>query len=413
MIALEERVLALLVYKPDVLLPLKPFDTEIFGKWKSVVEEIIAQSNDGIRPSLGTIYEKVKLSHEDEVRLGELHWLNIDHPENYVALLESLKESHRQAILKKEMHKVLNSTSGGEKASDTLKKMAMLALEGERGKKDNDYCDTSGLVDVVEKRLSDLEENRGKHTMHVGIGKLSQHYNGLQPGRLVVVGANTGVGKTSFALTVASNVARQGFKVCLFSTEQPNDEIGIKLLSLLSGINSAALLDGRIKNGHRDWIALDKAKQELKSLDIKINDKSAIKVSEIAMLCKSWQATSGVDLVVIDYLTRLKPESETKETMNYVVGRMVADVKNISRDLRVPVILLSQLNRAADGGQPKNSNLRDSGIVEQEADSILLLHRDMGGNEGGKAAIVIGKNRHGIAGIKLEVEFHPETQRWY
>lgn len=404
---LEDRIVTIALNNPAVLLT-KSYDLEIFTKWRKVVAVIITQLNNGISPSVATISQALpELTESQEIELCELVWDERAKKDNFGFFIEQLEAGHHEIWVYRSMMAIINSISQDVKPSDALAKIGALALCS--GKSSiNHTCDSKGLIEAVETRMKEIEGEKGRYSITTGIEKLDRIYKGLQPGRLVVVGANSGVGKTSFAVTVMSNMARQGYKVGLFSTEQPRDEIGVKLLALLSGISTESITDGV-----PDWEKLKQAKEEILRQNIFVCDKESIKVSEIAMQCQSWIALHGLDFVVIDYLTRLKPEKETNESAVYRVGRMVAEVKNIARNLKIPVLLLSQLNRAADGKIPTKANLRDSGVIEQESDSILLLSRPTEDDKTAMTGIIVEKNRHGIAGKYLTVEFHGETQRWY
>lgn len=404
---LEDRIITIALNNPFILFS-KPVDLEIFTKWKKVIATIITQINNGVSPSIATIMQDMPdMAEKQEVELYELMFDDRVKPDNYGFLIEQLEIGYHEIWVYRNMMSIINSISQEFKPSDALLKIGSLALSSGRNTVSH-TCDSKGLIESVEARMSEMQSEKGRYSITTGIEKLDRIYKGLQPGRLVVVGANSGVGKTSFAVTVMSNMARQGYKVGLFSTEQPRDEIGVKLLSLLSGVGTNEIMEGK-----PDWDRLKKAKDEILSQNIFICDKESIKVSEISMQCQSWMALHGIDFIVIDYLTRLKPEKETNESAVYRVGKMVADVKNIARKLKIPVLLLSQLNRASDGKVPTKANLRDSGVIEQESDSILLLSRPTEEDKTAMTGIIVEKNRHGLAGKYLTVEFDGETQRWF
>ena len=159
------------------------------------------------------------------------------------------------------------------------------------------------------------------------------------------------------------------------------------------------------------------------------------KISEVIMQCRAWDMLARLDVIVIDYLTRIKPD-KTANNQNLDVGEVVTAMKNMARHMNIPVIVLAQLNRESAkraNKKPTMADLRDSGIIEQEADCILLLHRDEERTEivsrshsafwekpgvdevfyPEQTLIIVEKNRHGEAGIDLMVNFDKKIMRWF
>ena len=137
------------------------------------------------------------------------------------------------------------------------------------------------------------------------------------------------------------------------------------------------------------------AAERISKMPIFINDKPCTTVSEISMQCRAWHMAHKLDVVFIDYITRVKPDKETSNRVNDV-GEIAASIKNIARSLNIPVIALAQLNRGSENRTdktPRMADLRDSGIIEQEADYVLLLHREPEENGNDKILIIVEKKQ--------------------
>ncbi|MEQ1560365.1 MAG: DnaB-like helicase C-terminal domain-containing protein [Methyloglobulus sp.] len=408
----EDYLLGMLLCDPGLLLTV-PFDLLIFRKWHRVVALMLTQLNSGIKPDVFTLSEKFP---DWDSLVFELELLKNDskgESGNYKKYLKSLESNVTEVrvftALKKTLSEIEAGTMPTQAAAGFSAKMMQLTSTANRQYSYN----AKELMAGMDAKLKEISENKGKFQIKSGIEKLDRLYGSFHPSDLVVVGARPSIGKTAWGLTVASNIARGGYKVGFISTEMANEQISFRLNSLFSGVDGSkyryANFDGdewgRVANGIRD----------IGKLSINVCDKTEMKVSDVAMQCSAWKINGGLDIVVVDYLTRLKPERE-KASKVVEVGEIVTAIKNMARDLRIPVLLLAQLNRAVTtrtDKRPTMADLRDSGVIEQEADSILLLSRATKDDEGARTAIFVDKNRHGQAGMALTVEFDEKTGRWF
>jgi replicative DNA helicase len=225
---------------------------------------------------------------------------------------------------------------------------------------------------------------------------------------MVVVGARPGVGKTSYAASVLLNIAKAGKRVGFVSSEMSASQVMLRLTALESDIAGHKLRDADLDE--LDWSRLTATTSRLAALNVRIYDKPAITSADVMMQCKAWMIDGGIDFVVIDYLTRIK-SVKSIGNQNLDVGEVVTTMKNIARTLNIPVMVLAQLNRDAANRRPVMSDLRDSGIIEQEADQILMLYRDKD-DELAPAEIIIEKNRHGESMCIVQCHFDRKTMRW-
>ena len=227
---------------------------------------------------------------------------------------------------------------------------------------------------------------------------------GMGKGDFVIVGARPGMGKTSFVLNIASNVAEKTKKaVCVFSLEMPAEQLVTRMLASEAMVDSYSLRSGKLTP--EDWTKIAEASGRLAGIDLLIDDSAGITAT--AMKAKL-RRVNNLGLVVIDYLQLMQGERHL-DNKAQEVGDISRSLKLMAKELGVPVICCAQLNRATDSRtdkRPMISDLRDSGNIEQDADTILFLYRDeyynsdkaAGEGESQIVEVLIAKNRHGSTG---------------
>jgi len=252
--------------------------------------------------------------------------------------------------------------------------------------------------------------------------------NGLQKTDLIILAARPSMGKTSLALNIASNAAMfYGKTVLFFSLEMNAQQLAIRTLSSIAGINQSKLRHGMI-DGETSKVLLAKAREleDEKQMPLFIDDSSDVRAFDLLSKCRVFKRkhNNNLDLVVVDYLQMMQISGKAE---NRAVG--VAEnsriLKNLAKELEVPVLVLAQLNREVEkrptGGIPQLSDLRDSGSIEQDADMVWFIHRpavekmkkkgndsEITEEEKRQAFLIIAKHRNGPT-AKIEFEFHGET----
>ena len=232
------------------------------------------------------------------------------------------------------------------------------------------------LVDEIQDRWEGKADPVGLST---GFPIIDHRTGGLKGGQHVVIGARPGAGKTSMGLNIAQHVAMCGKNVMIFSAEMTRKELQIRAISEHSGIDSRVLSnnvrpDQLKKEFHGKLFS---ALSKVKELPIWVDDKSNLRVSEIESKSRRMHREMGIDLIVVDYLQLLKPEGDAWSKED-AVARMSGGLKNLAKELTVPVLTMVQLNRNSETGnrRPGTSDFRDSGSIEQDADMALLLYRN-------------------------------------
>ena len=267
------------------------------------------------------------------------------------------------------------------------------------------------LPDVLD-RLSEMSEHENHLPgLSTGLSAIDQKITGLNKSDLILLAARPGMGKTSLALNVALNVAREGKTVAVFSLEMSREQLATRLLSSEALVENNRLRTGLLRE--TDWEKIAGAATVLNRLDIRIDDNPLLSVADMNAKCRRLE---GLALVVVDYLQLMTSAGGGRggENRQQVVSDMSRMLKIMAKELNVPVICLSQLSRAnekRDDKRPMLSDLRESGAIEQDADIVLFLYRDDYYNEDSEkhniAECIVAKNRHGETG-KVELRWMPE-----
>jgi replicative DNA helicase len=257
-----------------------------------------------------------------------------------------------------------------------------------------------GTVD----RLDLLHQSQGSLTgLPTGFNKLDDYTAGLQPGDLIIVAGRPSMGKTTLALNIGENAALGHRKsVAVFSMEMSVEQLAFRMVSSLGRVDQAHLRNGRF--GDDDWPRIHGAIQQMSEAPIFIDDTPALTPTEVRARARRLQRERGLDLIVLDYLQLMKVAGTT-ENRATEISEISRSLKALARELRIPIIALSQLNRSVEQRQDKKpvmSDLRESGAIEQDADLILFIYRDEVYNQDsprkGIADITIAKQRNGPTG---------------
>ncbi len=236
---------------------------------------------------------------------------------------------------------------------------------------------------------------------------------GLQPADLIIIAGRPSMGKTAFALNLGYHAAKITNKeVVIFSLEMSQEQLGIRMLGFDSRIDATKLRTGNLRDS--EWAALTESANRLSELPISIDDSSGVSVLEMKAKCRRLKQKNELALVIIDYLQLIQGR-KTSESRQLEMSEISRSLKAMAKDLHVPVIALSQLNRKVEdrpNKRPQLADLRESGAIEQDADVIAFVYRDEMYNpdlEENKniAEIIIGKQRNGPTG-KFKLTFLKE-----
>ncbi len=263
-------------------------------------------------------------------------------------------------------------------------------------------------VDSVLEKFEELAKNKGAlRGITTGFYALDKITNGLQRSDLILLAARPAFGKTSLGMNILTNSALAGYKCAMFSLEMPTSQIIQRQLCAIGSVNMTKPLAGEMEP--EEWQAILEASKKLKNLEIYVDDGSMNTPMDILSKCRKLKRENGLDLIMIDYL-QLMSMPNAKDNRSQEISDMTRALKIAARELDVPIILLSQLNRAVESRKdhtPMLSDLRESGSIEQDADIVMFINRPdkYADYQGEKdiAEIVIAKHRNGQTGtIKLK-----------
>jgi len=270
------------------------------------------------------------------------------------------------------------------------------------------------LADIIPQLKHQIERFSQSHTYITGIPSgfpdLDRLTTGFHGGDLVIVAGRPGMGKSSFALSIAKNVAeRESRAVGIFSLEMAKDQLALRLLSFISRIPLYELRLGKLTEVQKE--VLEKAFEHLASLPIYIDDTPALSTTELRIKALRMKKEKNVDLIIVDYLQLLRGVKKYSSRQEEV-AEISRSLKALAKELDVPVIALAQLSRQVEhrsDKRPQLADLRESGQIEQDADLIIFLHRpeyylklkkkDVPPDLKGKVEIIVAKQRQGPQGI--------------
>ena len=299
-------------------------------------------------------------------------------------------------------------------AADTLDAAEQKIFAVRRGQSAQDMVPISRVLPDVLERLGEMTESQDHMPgLSSGFSAVDAKITGLNKSDLLLLAARPGMGKTSFALNIALNVARSSRKtVAIFSLEMSAEQLVTRILSGEALVENYRLRTGNLRE--TDWQKIASAASVLNQLDIRVDDNPMLSAADMNAKCRR---LDNLGLVVIDYLqlmTSAGDKGNRGENRQQVVSDISRMMKIMAKELNVPVICLSQLSRAnekRDDKRPMLSDLRESGAIEQDADIVMFLYRDDYYNEDSEkhniAECIIAKNRHGETG-KVELRWMPE-----
>jgi replicative DNA helicase len=265
------------------------------------------------------------------------------------------------------------------------------------------------IIDLLGDSIKMLEEMAASESHLLGVPtgfiELDQLLAGLRGGDLLVLAARPGVGKTSLALNLAVSAAREGTTVAFFSLEMPSAQLTQRILSSEASVNSANMRSGRALS-EADWKSIIDTCSALSEYEFYIDDTPGLSLVELR--AKARRQLQGVEkgLIVIDYLQLMQDKERSHQDRWVAVGEISRGLKILAKELRVPILALSQLSRAVESRKdkrPQLSDLRESGNIEQDADVVMFIDRSLSEDEAssfdrpdaGMAKLIVGKNRNG------------------
>jgi len=312
-------------------------------------------------------------------------------------------------IAKEAAHSNLDETL--QSLRDTTSQM--IADEPQRTGKPSGY-DIPEAVRYITEHLEEAGAQEAQDAISSGVRALDGYTSGFHPGELMIVAARPGVGKTALAISVALSVAEAGMPVLFFSLEMPLEQLYYRAISQRSDVPLSLFRRPKELKG-TDWEEIHIALGRLNGQQLVFDATATLTVEELAIRSRSRKHKSGLGLVVVDYLQLIHVPNETFREQ--AVAHVSRSLKRLALELEVPVIALSQLNRAVEhrsSRAPVLSDLRESGSIEQDADTVIFVHRPAVWDKDADpsdAELIIAKQRNGPLG-RLDITFDEHTTRF-
>ncbi|MCC7384787.1 MAG: replicative DNA helicase [Deltaproteobacteria bacterium] len=311
---------------------------------------------------------------------------------------------------------IATSAFEGGRADDVLDQAERMVFDVSMVKARRGVAPISDIVKDAFRRIEILYEQKKEITgVATGFIDVDRMTAGLQPSDLIIVAGRPSMGKTSFAINMGSNAAlREQTGVAIFSLEMSKEQLVMRMLCSEGRIDLARMRGGFLEES--DWPKLAKAAGTLSEAPMFIDDSGSLSVLEVRAKCRRIAAEKGLGLIIVDYLQLMRgsPNAQSREQEISEISR---GLKSLAKELNVPVIALSQLNRSLEqraDKRPVLSDLRESGAIEQDADVIMFVYRDEvyepKEENRGIAEIIIGKQRNGPIGTARAKFFHSYTR---
>jgi replicative DNA helicase len=288
----------------------------------------------------------------------------------------------------------------------------------EKGHRRGDFQPLNTLLSKAVDRIDTLFRSKSSITgVPTGYTDLDDMTSGLQPSDLIIIAGRPSMGKTSLAMNIAENAAvGNKIPVAVFSMEMPGTQLALRMMASLGRINAHRVRTGKLDDD--DWPRLTSAVSLLNEAPIFIDDSPGLTPMELRARARRLKREHGLGMIIIDYLQLMQSSDRNEENRATEISNITRALKGLAKELDVPVIAMSQLNRSVESRtdkRPVMSDLRESGAIEQDADVIFFIYRDEVYNKDspvkGTADIIIGKQRNGPIG-EVRLTFLGEYTRF-
>ena len=299
--------------------------------------------------------------------------------------------------------------------SDKMEKQVFQLLTKRQGRELTPIADI--VMDALDRISAASSQNSSLTGLATGFHDLDFKTSGFQPSDLILIAARPSMGKTAFVLNIGAYMAfREKKRVAIFSLEMSKEQLVNRLLAQESNINAGSLRNGRLKDS--EWENLVMGADVIGKSDLVIDDTPGISVPELRSKCRRLKLEGGLDCIMVDYLQLMSGSGRSSDSRQQEISEISRGLKEIARELHVPLVALSQLSRAVEqrpDHRPVLSDLRESGAIEQDADVVIFLYRDDYYNKDserqGIADIMIRKQRNGPLG-DVELVWLPEYTKF-
>lgn len=385
-------------------------DDFYYGEYGLFFEAMVALSNEDKPVDLLTVSSKLKQMDAPESICNMEYVRDIIGGFSIAANAEEYAQEVRDLATLRKVIKFTEKTTelcyaGKTQVEDLLNNTEKELFDIiQRRNKGDDYTPINEIIPSVLDTIEASSKREGKITgVPTGFIDLDEKLTGLHAEELILIAARPAMGKTAFALNIAQNVAMKSRIPCVvFSLEMSKEQLATRLMAMDSMVDSQMIRTGQLADS--DWEKLIDSTGRVADMPMYIDDTPGITIPELRSKCRKLKQQADIGLIIIDYL-QLMSGSGRRESRQQEISEISRSLKILAKELKVPIIALSQLNRAADSREdhkPVMSDLRESGAIEQDADVIMFIYRDDYYNKEstkpGIADIIVAKQRNGSTG---------------
>jgi replicative DNA helicase len=386
---------------------------------QKIFEAILELSRLGDSVDLVTVSEKLRHLGSDQQQLGPAYLVDLTENCPVTHNIEHYANIVKNHFYRRDIIKACQDVISGASSYEGSIESFIESVEKQFLQIASEY-DTKGIVradEVLESTIEELQkklELDGSTTgVPTGFNEVDRLTGGLQPSDLIILAARPGMGKTALVLNISTNAAFSNKSVAIFTLEMSKEQLMSRVLASVSRVDSSRLRKGDLSDEEQDRL-MEGARRiyESKSF-LGIDETPGISLMELRSRCRRYHKENGLDLIIIDYLQLMSGSASKSESREREISEISMGLKNLAKELKVPVIALAQLNRGPDARpdkRPKLSDLRESGSMEQDADMILFVYRDEYYNpnseHAGTAELIVAKNRHGST-TTLRLAYQP------
>ena len=390
---------------------------------KKIYEAIKKMYENNIALDITTITEELDKS-KDLAAVGGIEYLtdvidSVVTASNIDYYINIIKE---KAIIRRLINTatdiITESYNAEENITSLLDNAEKSILEVIRSRQTTEFRPINEILKNAQAQLEFLSQNKSTISgLETGFYDLDKATSGLHEGEMIVLAARPGMGKTAFALNIATHAAKTTKKaIAIFNLEMSAEQLVNRMISAIGGIDGRKLQNGQLNQN--DWKKYNEAISQLANTNIYVEDNASITSNDIRAKCRRLATKpEGLGLIIIDYLQLLTTGGKRPESRQQEFSDISRSIKTMAMELKVPVIALAQLSRNAEkreNNEPMLADLRESGSIEQDADIVMFINRkdyykaktELGKNENVETDIIIAKHRKGGTG-KFTVLFEP------
>lgn len=427
-VEVEKKLLSAMMLRESTIIPMVAdilTDEDFYRQENKIVfRALLNVYNRGTPPDILLVENELR-------RTGEIDQVSRSYLFSLIDMEFTTARAEAQATVIKEKAILRRLIQAGEEIADEARNEQNIVEDVLEGAEKKILSVTNKTTQIGFERLSTVLQRSFERIQHIhnnpgemegvttGFIDLNKITNGLHKSDLILLAARPSMGKTALALNIAANAARAGKVIVLFSLEMSKTQLGNRLLSTMSGVNSMSLNTGNLSDD--DMRELINALERMEQYKLFIDDTAGMTLLEMRSKARRIKHEHGLDLIVIDYLQLMQGGRSrlTEQNRQQEISEISRSLKALARELDVPILALSQLSRNVEmraEKKPQLSDLRESGSLEQDADMVMFLYRDEyynrdDTNNQNLAELILAKNRNGPT-TSIRLHFQKETMHF-